>query len=160
MGCFGCKTWRAALPRAVVGVGMFGVPGRDEGPPSFRMVGVDGRDDRTSSGRNLSQVCQPLERAQQSLGHTFGGSGLFSLAALIALMLFMAESGNGALASHSSTPIVGLTGVGAGSCAWFRRGGARVEVIFKMILGRRFGYPAGNAERGSTRNLFYLRLRG
>ena len=53
MGCFGCKAWRAALAR-VVGVGMFGVPGRDEGPPSFRMVGVDGREDKTSSGINFA----------------------------------------------------------------------------------------------------------
>ena len=35
--------------------------------------------------------------------HAFGGSGLFSLAALIALMLFVADSSNGAPTSHSST---------------------------------------------------------
>ena len=46
-------------------------------------------------------------------------------------MLFVAESNKGALASHSSTLIVGLAGVGAGTCAWFRRGGARVEVILQ-----------------------------
>jgi hypothetical protein len=65
------------------------------------------------------------------LRRTFGGKGLFSLAALIALMLFMAESSSGALDSHSSTLIVGLAGVGADSCVWIRRGGARVEVIFQ-----------------------------
>lgn len=54
MGCFGCKAWRVGLPRAVVGVETPGVPGRDDGPPSLRMVGVDGRDDRTSSERNFA----------------------------------------------------------------------------------------------------------
>ena len=44
-----------ALPRVIVGVERFGVPGRDDEPPSFRM-GVDGRDDKTSSGRNLGLV--------------------------------------------------------------------------------------------------------
>ena len=64
---------------------------------------------------------------------TFGGNGLFSLAALIALMLFEAESSNGALASHSSTPIVDFAGVGESNCVWIRRGGTRVEVIFKIV---------------------------
>lgn len=53
MGCFGCNAWRAAFPRVVVGVEAFGVPGRDDEPPSFRIVGVDGRDDKASSGRNF-----------------------------------------------------------------------------------------------------------
>lgn len=53
MGCLGCKTCRLAFPRVVVDVGMFGVPGRDDGPPSFRMVGVDGREDKMSSGENF-----------------------------------------------------------------------------------------------------------
>ena len=54
MGCFGCKAWRAALPRVVVGVEAFGVPGREIGPPSLRTVGVDGLDNKTSSGRNFA----------------------------------------------------------------------------------------------------------
>jgi hypothetical protein len=89
--------------------------------------------------------------------HTFGGRGLFSLAALIALMLFVAESSNGALDSHSSTLIVGLAGAGPCSCTWFRRGGGRVEVIFKM-LKTRFGRHAANSENGSIRD-FPLCLR-
>jgi len=96
------------------------------------MEGVDGRDDKTSSGRNFapglvshSTVCL------RHPGHTFGGRGLFPLATLIALMLFVAESSSGAFASHSSTLIVSLAGVGAGPSVWFRRGGARVEVILR-----------------------------
>lgn len=104
------------MPRAVVGVEMLGVAGRDDEPPSFRIVGVDGRDDKTSSGRNFALVGKSLDRGRTDLERTFGGSGLFSLAALIALMLFAAESSSGALASHSSTLIVSFAGVGGSVC--------------------------------------------
>ena len=87
---------------------------------------------------------------EPDIKHTLGGRGLFSLATLIALMLFVAESSNGAFASHSSTLIVSLAGVGTGSSVWFRRGGARVEVIFK-ISETRFGRQPANTDNGSTR---------
>lgn len=41
------------FPR-VVGVEVLGVLGRDDEPPSLRMVGVDGREERISSGRNFT----------------------------------------------------------------------------------------------------------
>ena len=54
MGCFGCKACRTTFPRVVVGVGMFGVPGRDGPPPTFLMIGVDGREDKISSEENFA----------------------------------------------------------------------------------------------------------
>ena len=78
-------------------------------------------------------ISKSLNRVSANAIPTFGGNGLFSLAALIALMLFAAESSNGALASHSSTPIVALAGVGESICVWIRRGGTRVEVIVKIV---------------------------
>lgn len=84
-------------------------------------------------GETWYRIGKSLNCASANAIPTLGGNGLFSLAALIALMLFAAESSNGALASHSSTPTVDLVGVGESICVWIRRGGTRVEVISKIV---------------------------